>query len=208
MIRALITDFGGVLVRTRTDRSRRELERRIGLPLNTLEDRVFASEWSLRAQHGDVSEDEFWSQVVRDFELDRRGMTGREFRREFFADDFLDEELMALIRGVRPAIKTGLISNAWSGLRSIIRTEILIDDAFDVVIVSAEEKIMKPDARIYQVALDRLGVRPEESIFLDDVKVNVEAANALGMQGVHFQSTGQAQRQIQALLAGAKINHG
>jgi epoxide hydrolase-like predicted phosphatase len=204
MIRALITDFGGVLVRTRTDRSRRELERRIGLPLNTIEDRVFASEWSLRAQHGDVSEEEFWSQVVRDFELDRRGMTGREFRREFFADDFLDEELMALIRGVRPSIKTGLISNAWSGLRSIIRAEFPIDDAFDAVVVSAEEKMMKPAARIYQVALDRLGVRPEESIFLDDVKVNVEAANALGMQGVQFQSTGQAQRQIRALLAGAK----
>ena len=204
MIRALITDFGGVLVRTRTDRSRRELERRIGLPLNTIEDRVFASEWSLCAQHGDVSEDEFWSQVVRDFELDRRGMTGHEFRREFFADDFLDEELMALIRGVRPVIKTGLISNAWSGLRSSLQTEFSIDDAFDMVVVSAEEKTMKPDARIYQVALDRLGVRPEESIFLDDARVNIEAANALGLQGVHFQSTAQAQRQIRALLARAE----
>ena len=115
---------------------------------------------------------------------------------------------MALIRGARPAIKTGLISNAWSGLRSIIHAEFPIDDAFDVVVVSAEEKTMKPDARIYQVALDRLGVRPEESIFLDDAKVNVEAANALGLQGVHFQSTGQAQRQIRTLLAGAKNSGG
>ena len=59
---------------------------------------------------------------------------------------------------------------------------------------------MKPDARIYQRTLERLGVNAAEAIFLDDVLPNIHAADALGMQGVHFRSTAQAQRDIRTLL--------
>ena len=200
MIRALITDFGGVLVRTSNDRSRRALEQRLQLQPHTIEARVFASELSQRAQRGDITEETFWREIEHDLNLDRFGMTTDEFRNEFFAEDALDEELMALIRSVRPALKTGLISNAWTGLRKALHTYFLIEDAFDALVISAEEKIMKPDARIYHLALDRLGVQPAEAIFLDDFKANIDAANALGLIGIHFQSTEQAQRDIRAVL--------
>ena len=58
MIKALISDFGGVLMRTRTGGSRRALEQRLGLPPNTIEARVFNSDLSLQAMCGEVSEDE------------------------------------------------------------------------------------------------------------------------------------------------------
>ena len=201
MIRALITDFGGVLVRTRTDRSRRAREARLGLTPLTLENRVFGGELSMQGQHGAISEEEFWQAVARELAVARIGLTAETFRAEFFADDFLDEDLMAFIRGVRPQYKTGLISNAWSGMRELIHTTVPIADAFDALVISAEEKMMKPDPRIYQLALDRLNVRADEAIFLDDVQVNIEACNALGMHGVHFTSSEQAQRDIRALLA-------
>ncbi|CAG1771896.1 partial glucose-1-phosphatase, partial [uncultured bacterium] len=203
MIRALITDFGGVLARTRTDRSRRALEDRLGLASGTLENRVFGGEISLLGQRGAISEDEFWQAVARDLDCARIGLTPQAFRTEFFADDFLDEELVAFIRSVRPQLKTGLISNAWTGLRDMLHTTVPIADVFDALVISAEEKIMKPDPRIYQLALDRLGVRADESIFLDDFQVNIDACNALGLHGVHFKSTEQAQRDIRALLAQA-----
>src|SRR5512141_833002 len=100
MLKAFISDFGGVLMRTRSDRSRRALEQRLGLPLNTIEDRVFSSELSQGAQRGTVSEDAFWQTLERDLELARCGLTCQEFRDEFFAEDFLDEELMAFIRSL------------------------------------------------------------------------------------------------------------
>ncbi len=199
-IKAFITDFGGVLVRTRTDRSRRELERRLGLSPDTLEQRVFASELSLHAQSGAMEETVFWRELERDLDLMRFGLTWEVFQREFFEDDFLDEELVALIRSLRPALKTGLISNAWSGLREVLHTRVPIAAAFDVIVISAEEKIMKPDPRIYHAALDRLGVQPQEAIFLDDFSKNVDAANALGLHGIHFTSSEQAQRDIRILL--------
>jgi epoxide hydrolase-like predicted phosphatase len=201
MIRALIVDFGGVLVRTRTDRSRRALEARLGLPPHTLENRVFGGELSLRGQGGTLNEEDFWLEIARELNCTRIGLTPQAFRTEFFADDFLDEDLVAFIRGVRPQWKTGLISNAWSGLRDMLHTTVPIADAFDALVISAEEKMMKPDPRIYQLALDRLGVRADEAIFLDDFQVNIDACTALGLHGVHFTSSEQAQRDIRALLA-------
>lgn len=201
-IKAFITDFGGVLMRTRSEHSRRDLERRLSLPPNTVEQRVFASELSLRAQSGAIEEADFWRDLERDLNLPGCGLTWQTFHREFFADDFLDEELVAFIRSLRPALKTGLISNAWSGLRELLHTRVPIASAFDVMVISAEEKVMKPDPRIYQAALDRLGVQPAEAIFLDDFIENIHAANSLGLRGVHFKSSDQARHDIRAVLDG------
>ena len=205
MIKALITDFGGVLMRTSTDAARSALERRLNLAPHTVDDRVFSCEMSQRAMRGEIGEAALWQYLEVDLDLARYGLTWQEFYREFFAEDFLDEELMTLIRSVRPGVKTGLISNAWDDLREVLQTRVPIADAFDVIVISAEEKVMKPDARIYRAALDRLGVQPPEAIFLDDFIENVHAANALGLLGVHFQSSAQAQRDIRSLLDGAAL---
>jgi epoxide hydrolase-like predicted phosphatase len=202
MIKALISDFGGVLMRTRADGSRRALEQRLGLPPHTIEARVFNSDLSLKAMCGGASEDEVWRTLERELDLPRFGMTAQDLQHEFFAEDFLDEELMAFIRSMRPGLKTGLISNAWDGLREVLHTRVPIADAFDIIVVSAEEKIMKPDPRIYQLTLERLGVQAGEAIFLDDFIENIHAANALGLRGVHFQSSVQAQHDIRVLLNG------
>jgi epoxide hydrolase-like predicted phosphatase len=200
MIRALITDFGGVLVRTRSDSTRRALERQLGLSPYTIEDRVFGGEWSDRAQRGEVGHDEFWRRVRSDLNLDGR-ISVSDFIAQFFAEDFLDQELMALIRAVRPAIKTGLISNAWTNARQIFTEVYPIADVFDAIVISAEEGVMKPDPRIYRAALERLGVQAREAVFIDDVLVNVQGAEAVGMRGVHFQSSEQAQREVRRLLS-------
>ena len=203
MIKALISDLGGVLLRTRTDHSRRALEQRVGLPPNTVEERVFNSDLSLKAMRGEVGEEAVWQALERELDLPRFGLTWQAFQTEFFAEDFVDEELVAFIRSVRPGLKTGLLSNAWDGLREVMQTRVRIMDAFDVIVISAEEKIAKPDPRIYHLALDRLAVNPAEAIFLDDFSENVEAAAALGLHSIHFRSSEQAQRDIRALLNGS-----
>jgi putative hydrolase of the HAD superfamily len=194
-----MTDFGGVLVRSFDHSPRRALEARLGLPPHTIEDRVFNSELSARAQLGRVSHEDFWVQVSHDLNLDSR-MSVKEFRDEFFSGDALDLNLIDFIRSLRPALKTGLISNAWTNARGLFMQTYAIADAFDTLVISAEEGVMKPDPRIYQIALDRLGVHADESIFVDDVLANVEGAQALGIHGVHFQSAEQARRDIQRLL--------
>ncbi len=64
-------------------------------------------------------------------------------------------------------------------------TSYSIDSYFDGVATSFEAKALKPDAAIFRYAQDKLGIRPEETVFLDDSAANVEAARALGFGGLH-----------------------
>jgi HAD superfamily hydrolase (TIGR01509 family) len=63
----------------------------------------------------------------------------------------------------------------------------------------------KPDPAIYELTVERLGegVQASDCIFIDDIDVNIEAAESLGMTGVHFRSTEQAIADIEAALAGS-----
>jgi putative hydrolase of the HAD superfamily len=122
---------------------------------------------------------------------------------EFFAGDQTDITLLDFLRSLRPGHKVGLISNAWSGLRTFITAQEFAD-VFDEMIISAEVGLMKPDPRIYLTALEKLGARPEESVFLDDVLVNVEAARAVGMLAIQFTQPEKSLEELKQLL----ISHG
>lgn len=61
-----------------------------------------------------------------------------------------------------------------------------LNDAFEDVVVSGDEKLIKPDRRIYEALTDRNNLRPEECLFIDDSPKNVEGARAAGWQAVHF----------------------
>ena len=70
----------------------------------------------------------------------------------------------------------------------------------DVIVISSEEKVMKPDPGIYHIALERLGVQPDEAVFVDDFQHNVEGAQALGMHAIRFVSTSQTLEDLGKLL--------
>jgi putative hydrolase of the HAD superfamily len=109
-----------------------------------------------------------------------------QFKREFWGGDVLDEEMVDLIRQLKSRYQTAIISNATDSLRETLQTTYPIADAFDLIVVSAEEKVMKPDPEIYQRTLDRLGREAAESVFIDDFAENIAAARELGMNVIHF----------------------
>jgi HAD superfamily hydrolase (TIGR01509 family) len=61
-------------------------------------------------------------------------------------------------------------------------------DAFDLIVGSAYEGIMKPDPRIFRRTLERLDCPPEAAVFVDDMFANVEAARALGLWSIHYRA--------------------
>jgi len=109
------------------------------------------------------------------------------------------------IRSLRPAVKTGMITNAWPNVRHYLKDEWHVADAFDHIVVSAEVGLIKPDPRIYQLALDGLGVAPGEAVFVDDMPENIAGAEALGMHGVRFLTPDQAIGDVRALLGSSAI---
>ena len=93
-------------------------------------------------------------------------------------------ENLALIRGLRPPYRLGVLSNADLTLRSRLSAIPGAPDLFDDIVCSAEVGLAKPEPAIYALACRRLGVAPEETVFVDDAPVNVEAAQGAGLGGV------------------------
>jgi epoxide hydrolase-like predicted phosphatase len=197
-IRAVFFDLGGVIMRTEQPARRTDLAYSLGLTYEEIDRAVFENDSSRQASLGLISEDQHWHIVAASLHLPEDRI--EHLRTEFFAGDRLDLELIELMRNLHPAVRVGLISNAWNGLRDWI-TKQGFADAFDDMLISAEIGIAKPDARIYQAAMRNLQVLPHESVFLDDTLRNVEAARVAGMHAIHFQQPGQAINELKALLA-------
>jgi putative hydrolase of the HAD superfamily len=132
---------------------------------------------------------------------------GREVQLERFGEQFVDElrpnepmiEFMRQLRarGHRMAICTNNIRE-WEGLW---RAKLPVEEIFDVVVDSAFVGSRKPEREIYEITLDRLGVKAERALLIDDVDLNCEAARELGMDAVWFQTTEQAIRDAEAALS-------
>ena len=200
-IRAVIFDFGGVLVRTEDAGGRRKWEQRLGLPLGEMERLVFGSELTGRSMVGGATQTDIWRNVGARFGLDDETLL--QMRRDFWSGDRVDGELVRFLRGLRPRYKTAILSNAWPGARQMFVEHFGLGEAVDDFIISSEEGIAKPDARMYLVALQRLGVQPPEAIFVDDFVENVEGAQAAGMVGILFRNTAQAIADVLQHLDGA-----
>jgi len=183
-IRAVLFDYGGVLVRTVDPRSRQQLERRFNLEPGQVYDLVFGSPLWDDVQHGRTDDEAFWCNVGERLGLDDGEL--RAFRRGFWGGDKLDEELLDVVRELRElGYKTAVLSNAPSSLAGYLE-ELDIVDAFDSVIISADEGVTKPAPEIFDRTLERVGAVPSEAVFIDDTAINVEAARRLGLHATRF----------------------
>jgi mycothiol synthase len=196
-IQAVIVDYGGVLMRTVNPAPRRELDWRYGLEPGGAEKAVFGSSLIDAVQLGRVSSAEFWADVGHQMGLSDEELT--EFRQTFRSGDRLDEELVVLIRHLRDAgYRTALLSNAPASLHE--RLEPLgVADAFDVIVISGCEGMMKPDPAIFERTLARVGVPAEEAVFVDDWRVNVAAARQVGLRAIRFNGLAPLRKQLREL---------
>jgi epoxide hydrolase-like predicted phosphatase len=196
-IRAVYFDLGGVILRTEYQAPRQRLAEEFGMDYEDIDKLVFATPSAARASIGEITEEEHWRNVMK---ILKRPVTEYErIRDDFFAGDVIDHTILNFLRSIKPKYKVGLISNAWSGLRSYIERE-KFADAFHHMTISAEVGAMKPSAKIYEFALEQLQVKAKEAVFVDDVLENIEACEKLGMKGIHFKDPESALEKLKALL--------
>jgi epoxide hydrolase-like predicted phosphatase len=199
-IHAICFDIGGVLVRTVDRMPRQALAERLGMTAQKLETLVFGGDFGTRAQLGLVDEAQLWEHACQ--QVGWPSEQAKEFRQQFFGGDRLDTDLLAYIRNLHLTYKTGLISNASSGTRTLIEGAWGMADAFDVILLSGDVGVMKPDPPIYLLAIERLGVQPKSVVFIDDFLQNIEGARAVGMHGIHFRNPQQVRTDLEVLLDG------
>lgn len=199
-IKAVFFDLGGVILRTEYQTPRQHLAERFGMDYDDIDKVVFGGGTNgsaARATLGEITEEEHWQNVMKVLKLPANEY--ERVRDEFFGGDVLDHEILNFLRSIKPKYRTGLISNAWSGLREYIQRE-KFDDVFHHMVISAEVGVAKPDPKIYHIALEEIQVKAREAVFVDDVLENIEACQQVGMRGIHFRDAESALKQLKAIL--------
>lgn len=96
--------------------------------------------------------------------------------------------------------KLGLLSNVGRGWLDNFLHENAIEGLFDQEILSYEERMAKPDPKIFKLMADRLGLKPDECVMIDDKPENIAGAKLAGMQGIVFTSCQQARSELDKIL--------
>jgi putative hydrolase of the HAD superfamily len=116
-----------------------------------------------------------------------RGDLGK-IQKEYLDTVEIDASFYEFALGIRKYYKLALISNDSSEWSRYFRDKYKISDFFDVISVSGDLKIKKPDARIFLMTLEKLGCSASDCTYIDDRRYNLAAARSLGMETILFNS--------------------
>ena len=213
--RAVIFDLGGVVMPSPFD-AFRAYERRQGLPHRFVSEIVVSGgetgAWS-RFERGELGPDAF----APAFEAECAAAGHAVVVADLFAEmgtGSTDAEgggahagMVEAIRAIRAhGLRTAALTNNWVDADGSTRVRgpspiaRMLDGLFDTIVESAREGLRKPDPQIYALTCARLGVEPEESVFLDDIGANLKPARAMGMTTVHHVTADETIPQLEKLL--------
>jgi putative hydrolase of the HAD superfamily len=211
-LRGAIFDYGGVMTES-VFRRRRDADPEVisllAFFINDLRQVYHLPTSSAHDLHmletGRLSEAEFFRRLCAKHEatggphIDPEGLRGT-----IFADRAEASAAMVdTVRQLRTAgYRTALLTNNAREWEPMWRTHIPVDELFDVVVDSSAVGLRKPDPEIYRLTCERLGVPPDECIFVDDLQCNVDAAAALGMETVHCMNPTDAAEVVAMRLLG------
>jgi putative hydrolase of the HAD superfamily len=207
-IEAIISDFGGVLTSPLLD-SFTAFQDSSGISLRELGSAMAAvasrngANPLFELETGRMTEaaflrsiaDELTAQLGRKVEL-------HGFGERYFEHLHPNERLIEYMRELRDrGYKLAICTNNVREWETRWRAKLPVDEIFDVVVDSAFVGTRKPEHRIYELTLERVGVPADAALLVDDIDVNCEAARALGIHAVWFRSNDQAIAEIEAALA-------
>ncbi|HEX4718479.1 MAG TPA: HAD family phosphatase [Thermoleophilaceae bacterium] len=203
-IRAVISDFGGVLTNPLWEAFAAWNERvgadpgMLGMALQkAAEERGEHPLYALEKGH--ITEAEFTgavqAQLPAEIKLDG-------FREIYFSHLHPNEPMIELMRELRGhGLRMAMLTNNVREWEPLWRAKLPVDEIFDVVVDSAFVGMRKPEREIYELTLERLGgVGAEDCLFVDDVDVNCTMATELGMTAVHYVSPEQAIDEIKRAI--------
>jgi putative hydrolase of the HAD superfamily len=206
VIRALISDFGGVLT-TPLSRGFLAYQEEAGVSLEELglamarATETYGDHPLFALERGQITEAEFARRLGEqlDGRFDLRRLRELYFERLEPNEPMIGHVCELRARGLRTALLTNNVRE-WEPLWRAKLPE--IEALFEVVVDSAFVGLRKPEPEIYELTLQRLGngIRGEQCLFLDDLQVNCDSARALGMTAVRFETADQAIAELESAL--------
>ncbi|HUE27236.1 MAG TPA: HAD family phosphatase [Solirubrobacteraceae bacterium] len=206
-VEAIVSDFGGVLTSPLLG-SFAEFQNSSGISLQELGGAMAAIAARIGAnplfelETGRMTESAFLKSLAEELS----GRLGRPVELHGFGERYLEhlhpnERLIEFMRELRErGYRMAICTNNVREWERLWRAKLPVDEIFEVVVDSAFVGTRKPERRIYEITLERLGVAPEEALLVDDVEINCDAAREFGMRAVWFHETDQAIAEIEAAL--------
>lgn len=183
MIKAIIFDFGNVICFFDNNIFLENISRFTNKSVPELKELIYSSELQNRYETGLISSNEFFNKIVEKCNL---SISKHEFIKVFTNIFTPIQTTLELIKKLKPKYKIALLSNTNELDFEHTIKPIEIFNLFNAVTLSFKVKAMKPDAKIYLDCLKKLNLKPEECVHIDDREDYVEAANKIGIKGIHY----------------------
>src|SRR3989344_1803427 len=171
MIEAVILDFGGVVFKNKPKETWAGIKETLNVDPKHWDD----------AGLGLVNDVQLFNEIGETYKVD-----GETIKEWLFSRREANTELFTLLHQLKPEIKLAILNNGLKTLFHGYLDKYNLKEEFDVLINSAEEGVKKPDPRIYLKTCERLGVKPEKCVFIDDDQKNLEGAEKVGMKSLFF----------------------
>lgn len=176
MIKAIIFDLGGVTLNNGVYEAYKKFR-------NERFKEIFEEKYLIPIEKGEINETSLWQRLTYDLG-EKLSMT--LLKRHIFNNFYPIDNNIFLIKRLRKKYKVGLVTNNLVEWFQRLDSQFELEEKFDTIIVSAEVRTRKPEAKIYHLAAKKLGVNEEECVFVDDKEENVLGAREVGMKGILY----------------------
>ncbi|MHC4489546.1 MAG: HAD family hydrolase [Planctomycetota bacterium] len=194
-IKSVIFDWGGVLIDDPAPGLMRYCAEALGVSKEnyTKAHSKFAADF----QKGLISEDTFWQRICS--ELNAPKPTGRSLWTDAFKAAYVPREDMFSIATClqENSYKTALLSNTEAAAMQYFYT--FQYNMFDVLVFSCAEGTRKPETKIYELTVERLGAQPGQSVFIDDKPEYINGAKQAGLNTILFEDIGRLKNALTEL---------
>lgn len=156
------------------------------------------SKWKIKELelffHGQITEEEYWAAVIKEYNLPLNVDQLKAAVRSNFKE--IEGTRNIIISLKEKGYKLGLLSVHTKEWVEYCEEKFGYHQLFDSTMYSFEVSVSKPDTKAYQLILEKLAIKPNECLFIDDTLVNVEAARQLGIQAVQFINAAQLKKDL------------
>jgi putative hydrolase of the HAD superfamily len=209
-IKAIVSDFGGVLT-TPLVQSFMAFQDETGISTENLGKAMQAATEAngenplFMLERGEITEETFLDHLSAGLEpLIGHPPHLHRFKEIYFEALHPNPEMIDLMRELKAAgYRMAMLTNNVREWEPLWRSMLPVDEIFETVVDSGFVGCRKPESKIYQLTLGRLGLPAESCLFVDDVEVNCEGARKAGMSAVHFCDNAQAIGEIRTALTAA-----
>ncbi len=195
MIKALIFDWGGVLVRRPTPKIIAQTAAYFNVSEAAITQQFILHK--SKFQTGALSEHQFWEHLCQGIRCPPpQQPLWKQFLRQAYQEN---QELFSCIQEWKTQdYKIGFLSNTEPPSVELFYEQSYT--VFDAIMFSCEQGLRKPHPELYQRILKKLSVQPQQAVFVDDLRENIKGAQKVGMKAVPFTTNENLKRKLQQIL--------